>query len=92
MFNFGRGVGDGALSLPRGIYIDEKDRLFVVDAVGQNIKTYDVSGPEPSFLYAFGDFSMGDGMFNYPNDITIDNRGRIYIVDRENNRIQVWSF
>jgi tripartite motif-containing protein 71 len=92
LFNFGKGVGDGALSLPRGIYIDENDKLFVVDAVGQNIKTYDVSGPEPSFLYSFGEFGMGDGMFNYPNDITTDNQGRVYIVDRENNRIQVWSF
>lgn len=92
LFNFGKGIGDGALSLPRGIYIDGNDKLFVVDAVGQNIKTYDVSGPEPSFLYSFGEFGMGDGMFNYPNDITTDNQGRVYIVDRENNRIQVWSF
>ncbi len=92
LYSFGRGAGDGALSLPRGIFIDEKDRLFVVDAVGQDIKVYDVSGTEPVFLYAFGDFGQGDGLFNYPNDIAVDHNGRVYIVDRENNRIQVWTY
>lgn len=92
LFNFGNGSGDGALSLPRGIYIDQRDRLFVIDAVGQNVKVYDVSNPEPEFLYAFGDWGMDDGLFNYPNDIVVDRTGRLYIVDRENNRIQVWSY
>jgi DNA-binding beta-propeller fold protein YncE len=92
LFSFGRNGGDGAISLPRGILIDQKDRLFVVDAVGQNVKVYDVSGAEPVFLFAFGDFGLEDGLFNYPNDIAMDTTGRIYIVDRENNRVQVWSF
>jgi len=92
LFHFGGGSGEGALSLPRGAAIDERDRLYVVDAVGQNVKVYDVSGPEPNFLFAFGDWGMGDGQFNYPNDIALDRYGRLYIADRENNRIQVWSY
>ncbi len=92
MYSFGRGAGEGALSLPRGIFIDQRDRLFVVDAVGQDVKVFNVSGAEPVFLYAFGDFGTGDGLFNYPNDIAVDFNGRVYIVDRENNRIEVWSF
>lgn len=92
LFHFGRGSGDGSLSLPRGIFIDARDRLFVVDAVGQDVKVYDVSGSEPAFLYAFGDFGMDNGLFNYPNDIYVDGSGRLYIADRENNRIQVWSY
>jgi DNA-binding beta-propeller fold protein YncE len=91
-FNFGKGSGDGALNLPRGAAIDSRDRLHVVDAVGQNVKVYDVSGPEPKFLYVFGDMGLGDGQFNYPNDIALDGTGRLYIADRENNRIQVWSY
>jgi len=92
LYNFGGGNGEDALSLPRGIFIDEKDRLFVVDAVGQNIKVYNVTGEEPAFLYSFGDWGMEDGLFNYPNDIVVDQSGRIYIVDRENHRVQVWSY
>jgi len=72
--------------------MDERDRLHVVDAVGQNIKVYDVSGPEPVFLFTFGDWGLDDGLFNYPNDIVLDQNGRLYIADRENNRVQVWSY
>jgi DNA-binding beta-propeller fold protein YncE len=67
LFTFGRGSGQGSLSLPRGATIDERDRLYVTDAVGQNVKVYDVSGDEPEFLFVFGDFGLGDGQFNYPN-------------------------
>ncbi|MFQ5575741.1 MAG: hypothetical protein ACE5G8_02000 [Anaerolineae bacterium] len=92
LFHFGQGSGDGSLSLPRGAFIDERDRLYIVDAVGQNVKVYDVSQPEPAFLFVFGDWGVGDGLFNYPNDIALDNSGRLYIADRENNRVQVWSY
>ena len=92
LFNFGQGAGEGALNLPRGAAIDARDRLHVVDAVGQNVRVYDVSEPEPSFLFAFGDWGLDDGQFNYPNDIALDAAGRLYIADRENNRIQVWSY
>ncbi len=92
LFNFGRGGGDSSISLPRGAFIDGSDRLHVVDAVGQNAKVFDVSGPEPDFLFTFGDWGLDDGLFNYPNDIALDDTGRLYIADRENHRIQVWSY
>ena len=92
LFHWGQGSGDGALSLPRGALVDGRDRLYVVDAVGQGVKTYDVSGSEPDFLFAFGEPGQGNGQFNYPNDISLDATGRLYITDRENNRVQVWSY
>ncbi len=92
LFHFGVGSGDGALNLPRGMAIDAKDRLHVVDAVGQNVRVYDFSGENPEFLYAFGVIGSQSGQFNYPNDIALDVSGRLYIADRENNRIQVWSY
>ena len=92
LLTFGRGTGDSAINLPRGLAIDEKDRLYIVDAVGQSVKVYDVSKDEVSFLFSFGDFGENDGQFNFPNDIAIDKTGRLYIADRENNRIQVWLY
>ncbi len=92
LFHLGTGSDDETLSLPRGLYIDQRDRLYVVDAVAQNIRVYDLSGPEPQEIFLFGDFGLGDGQFNYPNDIAVDQSGRLYIADRENNRIQVWSY
>ncbi len=92
LYVFGQGAGSGALNLPRGAAIDRRDRLHVVDAVGQQVKVYDVSGAEPEFLYAFGDWGLGDGQFNYPNDIAIESGGRVYVADRESNRVQVWTY
>ncbi|MEN8173255.1 MAG: hypothetical protein ABFS03_10295, partial [Chloroflexota bacterium] len=92
LFNFAQGTGDGALSLPRGAWINSKDHLHIADAVGQHITVFDISGDEPEFLFSFGDQGYEDGLFNYPNDIAIDNNGFLYIADRENNRVQVWSY
>lgn len=92
LYNIGTGSGTMALDLPRGMVIDQQDRLFVVDAVNQSVKVFDVSAEKPAFLHLFGVTGTGDGQFNYPNDIAIDRTGRLYIADRENNRIQVWSY
>ena len=92
LFHFGVGSGDGALNLPRGLSIDQRDRLHVVDAVGQNVKVYDFSEDEPKFLFAFGSIGAQSGQFNYPNDVALDATGRVFIADRENNRVQVWVY
>ena len=89
---FGFGSTENALNLPRGMWMDGKDRLHVADAVGQFIRVYDTSNSEQGFLYSFGKFGISDGEFNYPTDICIDISGRLYIADRENNRIQIWSY
>lgn len=89
---FGFGSTEESLNLPRGMWMDSKDHLHVVDAVGQYVRVYDVSGAEPSFLYNFGVYGSLEGEFNYPIDICIDATGRLYIADRENNRIQIWSY
>ena len=85
------GGGGGAVGLPRGMWIDAKDRLFVVDAVEQNVKVFDVSGDTPKFLTVFGGFGIEKGKFNFPNDIVVDQSGKLFIADRANNRIQVWA-
>ena len=90
--HFGQGAGDDALNLPRGATVDARDRLYVVDTVGQDVHVYDVSGAEPDFLFSFGGWGLGDGQFDYPNDVAVDATGRLYVTDRENNRVQVWSY
>ncbi len=92
LFHLGLGTGDGSLSLPRGLIVDHRDRLHIVDAVSQQVVVFDVSEKDPEFLFSFGGFGEGDGLFNFPNDIAIDRSGRLYIADRENNRIQIWSY
>lgn len=82
----------GGLSVPRGMVIDQDDRLYVVDAISHDIKVYDTSVDKVALLFSFGDFGVNDGEFNYPNDIAIDSTGRLYVADRVNNRIQVWVY
>lgn len=80
-------------SLPRGMAIDDDQRLYVVDTIGQTVGVYDVGGTDkPQHLFDFGGFGIGDGEFNYPNDIAFDSTGRLYITDRASNRVQVWAY
>lgn len=81
----------GGFSLPRGMAIDDQ-KLYVVDAIGQTVDVFDVSGKQAKLLYNFGDFGIGDGQFNYPNDIAFDGTGRLYIADRASDRVQVWTY
>jgi DNA-binding beta-propeller fold protein YncE len=75
--------------VPRGITIDAKQRVYVVDALAHLVAIYDLKGHE---LTRFGSRGFGPGQFNYPNDVTIDKRGRIYVSDRENDQVQVWAW
>jgi DNA-binding beta-propeller fold protein YncE len=92
LFHLGEGTSSENTNLPRGLYIDMQGRLFVVDAVGQDVKVYNTANEYPEIMYSFGSMGMDDGMFNFPNDIAADASGRLYIVDRENHRVQVWSY
>jgi DNA-binding beta-propeller fold protein YncE len=91
-----RGEADSSLGLPRGMSVDDRGRLYVVDTSGQNVRVYtpgdDKSAGLPAFSFTFGDEGQGNGMFEYPNGIALDNEGRIYVTDRENGRVQVWSY
>ncbi len=92
LYLLGAGTGEGALNLPRGLWMDERQRLYVVDTVGQAVRVYDFATQTPTFLFSFGVPGTLKGQFNYPNAIVGDASGRLYITDRENNRIQVWSY
>ncbi len=89
---FGFGQTQGALNLPRGMWMARGDCLVVADAVGSTLRVYNVSGDEPQFAFDIGEFGLEEGKFNYPIDVYIDGTGRLYIADRDNNRIQVWSY
>lgn len=75
--------------IPRGIAIDEKQMLYVVDAIAHTIDIYSLEGER---LTQFGSRGFGPGQFNYPNDVAIDSNRRIYVTDRDNDQIQVWGW
>jgi len=75
--------------VPRGLTIDEKDRLYVVDAIAHSVDVYDLEGTR---ITQFGARGLGPGQFNYPNYLALDSRGKIFVSDRENDQVQVWAW
>jgi hypothetical protein len=75
--------------VPRGLAIDEKQQLYVVDAVAHTVDIYTLDGEQ---LTQFGSQGFGPGQFNFPNDIALDGRRRIYVSDRSNGQVQVWGW
>jgi len=74
---------------PRGIAVNDKRQLFVVDVLSHQIDMFSTTGQH---LANFGGNGFGPGQFQYPEDIALDASGKIYISDRENNQVQVWGF
>jgi DNA-binding beta-propeller fold protein YncE len=90
-----RGAGTGELSMPRGVVIDDRQRLYVVDVINQDVSVYDMTDlgtGAPKYLGVLGMEGIGDGEFEFPNGVAADTRGRIYVTDRVNNRVQIWSY
>lgn len=76
-------------SMVRGVAVDARSRLYVVDAISSIIRVFDKNG---EYLFSFGKQGLKDGEFLYPNGICIDSQDRIYIADWGNNRVQVWGY
>ena len=89
----GRGPGEGDVGLPRGMAVDDEDRVYVVDSVDHSVKVYrPADDGSLTFVGRFGDPGIGDGNFQFPNAVATDARGRVYVADWNNNRVQVWSY
>jgi len=89
-----RGVANGELGLPRGVALDDSNRLYVVDTTGMTVQVYAVDPTTglPKYVGTVGAEGVGDGQFQFPNGIAVDTRARLYVADTANNRVQVWSY
>ncbi|PKQ37977.1 MAG: hypothetical protein CVT59_05170 [Actinobacteria bacterium HGW-Actinobacteria-1] len=74
---------------PRGMIIDDQQRLYVVDAFAHAVDIYDLKGKR---IAGFGGNGVALGQFQYPSDVALDKRGRIFVSDRENHQVQVWGW
>ncbi len=85
----GRSLGEVPLpevvSRPVALYYDKRtEELFVVDAIGHNIK---VLSPHGDLLRVIGRRGTAPGEFNFPIAITVG-EGLIWVADAGNHRIQ----
>lgn len=83
---FVRTIGDGQLTRPTGLALDERAaRLFVADTTAHRIVVFDEDG---RVQYQFGVRGRGDGQFNYPTHLGLGPDGSLYVVDALNYRVQ----
>jgi sugar lactone lactonase YvrE len=93
-------MSKGDLAMPRGIAIDSKGRLLVLDTTRGSIQAYKISDsgeaskdePPVEFKGTFyGDSGRGIS-FQFPNGMALGNRDKVYIADRGNNRVSIWQY
>lgn len=89
---YGRTPGDSGLALPRGVAIDSRGYLHVVDVTADNIKVWDTKTDPATFLFTFGESGFADGQFLYPNSVAVDGNRGVYVADSGNDRVQIWSY
>jgi len=83
----GRGSGDGLFHGPKGIAVDNRGYIYVVDSGNCRIQKFD---PEGRFNLAFGKQGEYEGDFKNPSDITVLNE-QIFISDTNLKKIAVYD-
>ncbi len=82
-------VGNVGLSLPRGIGLDSRGRLYVVDTFGNFVAVYD---QDFRLQFTFGKRGLENGELNFPNQLAMGPGDKVYVADRENNRVAVFGY
>ncbi|HOW32846.1 MAG TPA: 6-bladed beta-propeller [Methanoregulaceae archaeon] len=82
------GTGPGEFYHPRGILVDQSDRVYVVDTENNRVQKFDLNG---SYLGEWGSFGSGDGKFTAPRGIAADGGGNVMVVEELNHRVQKFT-
>jgi sugar lactone lactonase YvrE len=89
---FADGTGTSAqFDTPRGMAIDPKDNLYVVDQNNHRIRKITPDAMVTTFAGSTIGFSDGIGsaaMFYDPIGIAVDQQGNVYVGDSNNNRVR----
>ena len=88
VLSFGKqGSARGMFNLPRGIAVNDKDKIAVADSDNHRIQIFLSDG---THLTSFGRKGNQQGQFNYPRGITFYNNN-IIVSDTTNHRIQIFD-
>ncbi|QDV87508.1 NHL repeat protein [Stieleria magnilauensis] len=64
------------------------DVLWIADACNHRIQRYDISGPTPRWIDAWGQQGQQPGQFHYPYDLALLADGGVLVCEYGNQRIQ----
>lgn len=87
--SFGKpGSAPGAFNFPKGVAVDSKNFVYVVDSNNCRIQIFD---PEGKLCKVVGSIGSIAGMFATPQGICLDSKDRMFVADTRNHRIQVFE-
>lgn len=81
----------GGLSLPTGLAVDSRDRVYVLDAGSAQLKRFDPVAQAFAVLPCIGGSGTAPRQVDDPHGLAISRRDDIYVADTGNRRIQVFS-
>jgi DNA-binding beta-propeller fold protein YncE len=87
----GHGDRPGQFIQPRGLVMDERDRLWVADACNHRIQVFDVAGEGVRLERIWGTQGTQPGQLRYPYGLALDGRGHVYISEFGNSRVQKFT-
>src|SRR3954447_11357571 len=82
------GAGDGQLSNPTGLDVDELDDVYVADFGNNRIQKFTSDG---EVLAVWGSTGPDGGQFVNPYDVAVDGSGKVFVADGGNNRVQIFT-
>ncbi|WP_169307120.1 SMP-30/gluconolactonase/LRE family protein [Ferrimonas sediminicola] len=84
-----RGKGEMEFNFPKGIDIDEDNKLYVVDSGNFRVQVIDLEAR--TLVHTFGQVGRTFGSFSRPKDIAVDGEGRIYVTDAAFGNVQIFN-
>lgn len=81
----------GGLSLPTGLALDARDRVYVLDSQAHVVKRFDPCTKEFAVLPYIGGKGSEPRQVREPQGLAISGRGDLYVADTGNRRVQVFA-
>ena len=87
---FGKeGSGEGMFKNPKGVAVNDRDEIAVVDELNHRVQVFDSNG---TFLRSFGQKGQNAGELSRPYGIAIDRDRKMFVADSDNNRVQIFNW
>ena len=84
-----KGLGEGMFNNPKGVAVNDRDEIAVVDELNHRVQVFDSNG---TFLRSFGQKGQNAGEFSRPDGIAIDRNRKMFVADSENSRVQIFNW